>query len=104
MPLPLARPDYSGAASRRETRQWREAGASTGKADHQDVVQRVPAENTLPSPVSDAGKRIVQRAVDQPSMPGAEEKQNRPDLDALARQVYPLVKRLLSVERERWPF
>jgi predicted component of type VI protein secretion system len=43
----------------------------------------------------------VQRAEDEGVEPGVEARDEEQDLDRLAREVYPLVKRLLAVERER---
>ncbi len=47
----------------------------------------------------DAGQSVVQRVELAPST--VEEKEEQPDLDQLARQVYPLIKRMLAIERER---
>jgi hypothetical protein len=51
------------------------------------------------------GAQVVQRAVEEKPVTGkapataAEE----PNLDDLARQVFPLIKRMLAIERERLP-
>jgi hypothetical protein len=45
---------------------------------------------------------VVQRAEDGPAEPGVSgEKEPELDLGDLARQVYPLIKRMLTVERDR---
>ncbi|MBN1656892.1 MAG: hypothetical protein JXA93_00750, partial [Anaerolineae bacterium] len=53
------------------------------------------------------GAYAVQRVVEDTVMPGAgpegEEERSPLDLDELAREVYPYIKRLLAVERERVP-
>jgi hypothetical protein len=50
------------------------------------------------------GPGVVQRAGEEESAPGktpGPEKQTEPDLDDLARKVYPLIKRMIAIERER---
>ena len=51
------------------------------------------------------GKEIMQRSiVTRPETRGdTEEEQSELDLDDLAREVYPLIKRMLAIERERMP-
>lgn len=70
-----------------------------------EAVQRQTAEGELLS--AGSGAHVVQRAVaDEPepgASPPAEAEETGVDLDDLARQVYPLIKRLLAVERERLP-
>ena len=61
------------------------SAAQVGAVDDQPLVQR----QTLPE--------APQTASETPDTPPDDE----PDLDRLARQIYPLVKRLLAVERER---
>jgi hypothetical protein len=55
--------------------------------------------------VAAQGKEIVQRSiVTQPEKGrAAEEEEPELDLDDLAREVYPLIKRMLAIERERMP-
>jgi hypothetical protein len=58
------------------------------------------------SAVVDNETGLIQR-VEETGMPFSEEAESPAaelDLDGLARQVYPLVKRMLAVERDRRPF
>ncbi len=88
------------------------------------LIQRQP-EPSVPSPVVTArpepwGERIVQRddgeegspslptgvegsspATVTPPQPAEEQSTQSPNLDRLAHQIYPLIKRMLAVERER---
>lgn len=64
------------------------------------VIQRTPIESTDSS--AEAG--FIQRAETVPE-PAAQPPEAAPvDLDQLARQVYPLIKRLIAIERERRAF
>jgi hypothetical protein len=64
------------------------------------VVQRQPLGAPIVSS-PDAGETVaLQRASDE-TVPAEQGQEKGVDLDRLARDVYPLVKRLLAVERER---
>jgi hypothetical protein len=68
------------------------------------IIQRQPAVPgaaiaVLPAEAGEAAD--VQRAEVEDEEPGTPTQQEEQDLDRLAREVYPLVKRLLAVERER---
>ncbi|HUT17991.1 MAG TPA: hypothetical protein VM366_02435, partial [Anaerolineae bacterium] len=70
----------------------------------QATIQRQPSARGAASTVSraDAGETaVVQRAAEDESYTEEQIRDEKQDLDRLAREVYPLVKRLLAVERER---
>ncbi len=65
------------------------------------AIQRTPSESETSS--SDAG--FIQRVESVPAITAeAAEAVKPPDLDQLARQVYPLIKRMIAIERERRAF
>lgn len=65
------------------------------------VIQRTPIESVAGS--ADAG--FIQRVETVPEAAQPSEDATEPvDLDQLARQVYPLIKRLIAIERERRAF
>ncbi len=67
------------------------------------LIQRQPVAPSVDLTVATQGADVVQRAVETPPETGltTEEEGSELDLDHLARQVYPLIKRMLAVERER---
>jgi hypothetical protein len=68
------------------------------------TIQRQPSAPGAAPTVSrpDAGETaVVQRAAEDEPYAGEQVREEEQDLDRLAREVYPLVKRLLAVERER---
>jgi hypothetical protein len=67
------------------------------------LIQRQPVAPSVDLTVAAQGADVVQRAVETPPETGltTEEEGSELDLDHLARQVYPLIKRMLAVERER---
>jgi hypothetical protein len=69
------------------------------------LVQRQPLAISPALDTAARGIEIVQRVETPPAAaaepPAAEAPQ--PNLDDLARQIYPLIKRMLAVERERRP-
>jgi len=68
------------------------------------LIQRQPVVPSVDLTAAARGAKVVQRAVETPPETGLmPEDEERPelDLDHLARQVYPLIKRMLAVERER---
>jgi hypothetical protein len=73
-----------------------------------EVVQRQPAPVSLGSAVASDSTQVVQRLEvgekeeGEPVTKGEDEPEM--DLDDLARQVYPLIRRMLAVERERRPY
>jgi hypothetical protein len=68
-------------------------------------LRRQPLDVALGLPLVSPGIQVVQRDVvetpEVPETPEAGEEMPGPDLDDLARQVYPLIKRMLAIERER---
>jgi len=67
---------------------------AAGEGKIQRLAQPTSDESAPQELVSQA--TIVQRAADESGEPA------EPDLAQLAQRVYPLIKRLLAVERERW--
>jgi hypothetical protein len=70
------------------------------------TIQRYAAAEPTAPVISTTPAAVVQRVEEQTlvaaaSPPGEE---TAPNLDDLARQVYPLIKQMLAVERERRPF
>ena len=68
------------------------------------LIQRQPVAPPVDLTVAAQGTDVVQRAVETPPETGlatTEEEGPELDLDHLARQIYPLIKRMLAVERER---
>ena len=67
------------------------------------LIQRQPVAPSVDLTVAARGVEVVQRAVETPPERGTTSEEEGPelDLDHLARQVYPLIKRMLAVERER---
>lgn len=71
-----------------------------------DKLQRQPASENGERGGA-AAKKTVQRAIedgatiDNERVAESIEPEPQPDLDNLARQVYPLIKRMLAIERER---
>jgi hypothetical protein len=67
------------------------------------LIQRQPAAPSVDLTVATRGVDVVQRAVETPPETGLTTEEEGPelDLDHLARQVYPFIKRMLAVERER---
>jgi len=68
------------------------------------IIQRQPSIPGVAIAISraEAGEAAgVQRAEEEGVETGAEARDDEQDLDRLAREVYPLVKRLLAIERER---
>ncbi len=47
------------------------------------------------------GEMVQREVTTQPSPVETKEEEEKVDLDDLARKIYPLVKRMLAVERER---
>jgi hypothetical protein len=90
--------------------QRREAGrdsarSSSGVAEPAAVVQRYP-DSGRPTPATETDSGTVHGVVQRSGLSvdeGGVEQQSL-DLDNLAREIYPLVKRMLAVERERRPF
>ena len=76
------------------------------------VAQRQPAEPGITSPIGESPLLVgpavvVQRAEEgEPTSSSYETDSGQAvaDLDKLARQIYPLIKRMLAVERDRRPF
>jgi len=68
-----------------------------------ETIQRQPAGDAPDLAATLGSMGIVQRATETPSETDetSEEASSGLDLDDLARQIYPLVKRMLAVERER---
>ncbi len=76
----------------------------------EDRIQRTPLVSTAPKNRID---RQVEEAVESPTVEaeatetdeGDEEtnEQAQPDLDQLAKQIYPIIKRMIAIERERRP-
>jgi hypothetical protein len=69
-------------------------------------VQRLPLAVPLAAPRPQAGVEVIQR-VEVPATTTSPEPDKEEieewDLDDLARQVYPLIRRMLVIERERLP-
>jgi hypothetical protein len=67
------------------------------------LIQRQPVVPSVDLAAAARGAEFVQRAVELPPETGLTPRGEGPelDLDHLARQVYPLIKRMLAVERER---
>jgi hypothetical protein len=67
------------------------------------LIQRQPVVPSVDLAAAARGTDVVQRAIEMPPETGlaTEEEGSELDLDHLARQVYPLIKRMLAVERER---
>jgi hypothetical protein len=63
------------------------------------VVQRQVAESWESPPPVEPGPDLIQRAMGEDTAEEAES--GRAKLDQLARQIYPLIKRMLAIERER---
>lgn len=76
------------------------------------VAQRQPAEPGITTPTGEAPLLVapavvVQRAEENGLVSSSQETESgqaAADLDKLARQIYPLIKRMLAVERDRRPF
>jgi hypothetical protein len=66
----------------------------------QAIVQRQPSAVPIVSHPDVGETAAVQRAEEEPYAEGQGQDEEK-DLDRLARDVYPLVKRLLAIERER---
>lgn len=65
------------------------------------VIQRTPIETpAIPSAIP-SGEGFIQRVESTPPQVTAPTQAQGPDLDDLARKIYPLIKRMLSIERER---
>jgi hypothetical protein len=64
------------------------------------VIQRLPIE----SPAIPSGEGFIQRVETTPPEATVPIQAQQPNLDDLARKIYPLVKRMLAVERERRAF
>jgi hypothetical protein len=71
-----------------------------------ELVQRLPLAVSPGAPIVQRtvgeAEAVVQRAISEGV--GAEEEKAELDLDDLARQVYPMIKRMLAIERERLPW
>ncbi len=90
------------------------AGAEFGPPATGAVVQRWPAgagpelaTRTVELARPAVASSVLQRLEEEESTPAGSEteaQESTPDLDKLARQIYPLLKRMLAVERDRRPF
>ncbi len=107
--LPLATINAQGSAARNSARATAQQAVATVKSS---VIQRaVPGEDffsSLPdAQISSAAQAEapIQRALTS-QIAGAEPldqpKEEPPDLDDLARKIYPIIKQMLAVERERF--
>jgi hypothetical protein len=63
------------------------------------LIQRQPADQAISPP----GSGIMQQVTETPPAASKPLLEKKADLDELARQIYPLIKRMLAVERERMP-
>lgn len=71
---------------------------------HETIVRRTPLEfvqRTLPAPAVDTERESMESA--EVSVERDDTTEEALDLDRLARQIYPIVKRMIAVERERRP-
>lgn len=87
-------------------------GRSTGDTDYtptpaSPVVQRRPEPSSPAPETASPATDTIQRVIDEPvtsTEPAESSEQSAPDLDKLARQILPIIKRKLAVERDRRPF
>ncbi len=90
------------------------ARQAEGRKEDLDIMPGIrPVESTPVSPSAERLPLAIQRTLDTNSMAvlqrveddeevGPESEEEEVDLDVLAREVYPLIKRMLAIERERW--
>ncbi|CAG0933315.1 hypothetical protein TFLX_02994 [Thermoflexales bacterium] len=103
---PEAMVSNRAAQSERSTTPFASAPAVMGAAPAiqrtaEPLIQRIAAESETSSP----GTGYIQRVESVPAAAEQEAEAAEPvDLDNLARQVYPLIKRMIAVERERRAF
>jgi hypothetical protein len=104
--LPLAAPPrpVERVPAGTTTRSTPSVPASAAAVQRQEV-ETVRAAQPVEPAVSSQPPAVVQRAeTEAPASTAPETESREPDLDKLARQILPLIKRLLAVERDRRPF
>ncbi|HMQ52057.1 MAG TPA: hypothetical protein PKD98_08195 [Anaerolineae bacterium] len=104
---PAARLPLVWPKERAETRGQKESATPVYSSPAVQRAVEAPSPATAPEPVSDPTPSLgtIQRFEETAPVPSASEaKPEAANLDRLARQVYPLVKQMLAVERERRPF
>ena len=105
--LPLTRPAPLERTAQHETVSMPRAPAARPEAVTRatipatsTVIQRTPIE----APAIPSGEGFIQRVESTPPQAAVPTQAPQPDLDDLARKIYPLIKRMLSIERERRAF
>lgn len=104
---PAARLPLAWPKARAETPSQKESVTPITSTPAVQRAVEATTPSTTPEPVSDPTPSLgtIQRFEETTPVPSVSEaKPETANLDRLARQVYPLVKQMLAVERERRPF
>lgn len=78
-----------------------EAASAEASGDSLPLISR--AETASPTQASHPGAAPSTAAAPPVGEQPAEGEEKKPNLDQLAQQVYPIIKRMLMIERERRP-